>query len=109
MAEAEQLVFPDIEKEVRDAVDAAIQNGIDELVQQALQEQSWYRKYANTINTAVGIASTAAATVLSLGLNLPPAVSAALAGVGSLATILGVYRTTNGIQPSTAEQLRATK
>lgn len=105
---AVQLTLPDIdiEKEVRDAIGVLVESDIDEAVRRALEEQSWYRKYANTVNSTVGIASTVAATVLSLGLDLPGWVTASLVAVGALGTILGVSRTTNGIQPQTASQLR---
>lgn len=101
-----QLAIPDIEQEVRDALAEAINLGIDEVVQKAVSQQRWYRKYANTISTAVGLSSTVAMTVLSMGLDLPQGVSVALVVVGSLATILGVSQTKNGVQPHTAVQLQ---
>lgn len=104
---AEQMSIGQIETEVRDAMDRAIATGIDEVVQRALREQSWYRTNANTINSGVGILSTVAATVLALGLELPGYATAGLVVLGSLGTLLGVYKTTNGVQDATAVQLRS--
>lgn len=109
-----QKLFPnldgiDLEKLVRDAVAEAGQLGIDELVQQAIENQSWFRQHANTVTTGVGIVSTLAATILGLGLELPAWATAALVAAGSIGTILGVARTTNGVQPQTAVALSAVK
>lgn len=95
-----------IEQEVQGAVDKALQYGIDDIVQQALAKQSWYRSYANTVNAAIGIVTTTAATLVSYGVNFPSGVTTALVIVGAIGTILGVSRTTNGVQPETARILR---
>ena len=85
--------------------EVAIRLGLDDMVQEALRRQSWYRKYANTINTAIGAAVTVAASLAASGMELPVWATYAVAVVGAVGTILGVRNTHNGIPQDTASRL----
>lgn len=97
-----RLITPD---EIDEYVDAALRVNLDEKVQNALQEQSWYRKYANTINTTIGAAVTLASSFTASGLELPPWAVTTIAVVGAAGTILGVKKTSNGLPSDTAQRL----
>lgn len=92
-------------EDVQEVVDAAILLNLDDRVQEALAKQSWYRKYANTINTSVGAVVTLASSFAASGLDLPPWAVTTIAVVGAVGTILGVKQTTNGLPADTAQRI----
>lgn len=81
---------------------------IQDVVTQAVRNQKWYQKNANTIVAGLVLLSAILSFVLTLGLDLPPQVAA---GIPVVATFIGTIvtkLTKNGVQPSTAKKLEAT-
>lgn len=98
--------FPLTPQHIDDAVNSAIELNLDRRVQDALHKQSWYRRYANTINASIGVVSTLAASLLAADLDLSDPVRVGIAVVGAVGTILGVKQTVNGLPADTAHRLK---
>ena len=81
---------------------------IQEVVAEAIRQQTWYQRNANTIVAALVALSSILSLVATLELNLSAAVAASIpvtvTAIGTLVTKL----TRNGIQPSTAVKLEQT-
>lgn len=92
--------LPDVIQDIADQTD------LDERARAALESQSWYRKYANTVNVVVGAVVTGAASLVSAGIELPEWTTVTVATVGVVGTILGVYKTKNGLPADVADRLK---
>lgn len=78
---------------------------IGDVVDEYVKSQPWYKKNANTITTAIGITATIASSLVSSGLSLPPWAITLATAITGLATVFGVKKTKNGIQPDAASKL----
>lgn len=63
---------------------------LDDMFRAYMSQHSWYRKYANTIKTAILGVITLLGVVVSLGVSLPVPVVVGVAAVGLLAQLFGV-------------------
>ena len=81
---------------------------IHDVVAEAIRQQKWYQRNANTIVAGLVAVASILSFVATLELGLPSTVAAgipvAVTAIGTLATKL----TRNGVQPSTADKLEAT-
>lgn len=81
---------------------------IQDVVAEAIRQQRWYQRNANTIVAGLVALVSVLSFVATLELNLPPAVAAgipvAATAIGTLATKL----TKNSVQMSTAPKLEQT-
>lgn len=70
---------------------------IGDLLRPVLESQPWYRKFANTATSLVGLVIAIVWTALSTGINLPQqVVVGVLVAIAALTTV-GVKNTRNGI------------
>ena len=79
---------------------------IDELKRQ-LEEQPWYRRFANTVTSAVGGVLLIAWLLTTSGVDLPDGVEKGVASAIALLTVLGVLKTKNGLTPRTVEDIES--
>jgi len=77
----------------------APQNPFDpaEILRRKLQEQAWYKRYANTVTTGIGTLTGLAWLLLQTGLDVPPTVTNGVLGVIAFGTLIGVWQTPNGV------------
>ncbi|ERB55483.1 holin [Rhodococcus sp. P27] len=80
---------------------------LDDLLRATLENQPWYRKWANTITTVIFALLNASWLLISTGIELPSQVVIGIAIVVLVSNILGVKMTKNGVTDSTAEQIKA--
>ena len=81
---------------------------IQNIVAEAIRQQKWYQRNANTIVAGLVALSAILSFVLTLGLELPPIVAA---GIPAVITVIGTMvtkLTRNGVQMSTAVKLEQT-
>lgn len=78
---------------------------IAEVVANALREQKWYQKNANTIVAGITLLVSALSFLVSLELGLPTLVAAGIPVVIQALGTLATKLTKNGLQPSTAGKL----
>lgn len=71
---------------------------IDEL-RASLQRQPWYKRFANTVSSAVGVLSLVVWVAIANGVEIDPAVQTGVGAVLAVLTVLGVLRTPNGVTP----------
>lgn len=80
---------------------------LQEVVAQAIKNQRWYQRNANTIVAGLVALSAVLSFVATLGLDLPPIVAA---GIPAAVTLIGTVvtkLTRNGVQMSTLRKLEA--
>lgn len=81
---------------------------IHNIVAEAVRDQPWYKRNANTIVAGLTLLGAVLSFIVSLGLDLPTMVASALpvavTAIGTLVTKL----TRNGVQPSTEGALSGT-
>lgn len=70
---------------------------LSELLQDALANQPWYRRYANTVTTLVGLGVNVLWILLSVGVNIDPSVIVGVAAAIQALGVVGVRVTPNGI------------
>lgn len=80
---------------------------VGEVIRDYLEEQPWWRRYANTVTAAVGGLVTLAAWLLASGLDLPTWALGLVGIVVFAGNVLGIKATRNGVTPSTAAQISA--
>ncbi|WLP90265.1 hypothetical protein [Gordonia sp. NB41Y] len=71
---------------------------VDELRAQ-LQEQPWYRRFANAATSAVGAVSLIVWLLVANGVDIPVQVQTGIASAIAVLTTLGVLNTRNGLTP----------
>ncbi|AVD99798.1 membrane protein [Gordonia phage Flapper] len=71
---------------------------IDEL-RATLERQPWYKRFANTVTTAVGALALIAWLLTSNGIGIDPAIVTAVGSALGVLTTLGVLKTPNGVTP----------
>ncbi|AET09879.1 holin [Gordonia phage GRU1] len=71
---------------------------IDEL-RATLERQPWYKRFANTVTTAVGVLSLVIWTLAANGFDLSDAWKNGIGAALAVLTVLGVLRTPNGVTP----------
>lgn len=70
---------------------------VTQILRDKLAEQPFYKKYANTVTSAVGLLVGAIWLLISTGVELPEDVTKGALIVIALLTTLGVYKTPNGV------------
>lgn len=79
---------------------ADIQNALAGWAQRELAKQPWWRKSANTVSASIGMAGTGAGALatfyLTQGTAVPQWLTLVIAGIGFVATTIGVKNTKNG-------------
>ena len=81
---------------------------IHDVVAEAIRQQSWYQRNANTIVAGLVALASILSFVATLELGLPPAVAAGIPVVVTAIGTLVTKLTRNGVQPSTAVKLEVT-
>lgn len=79
---------------------------LGELLRYAVQNQPWYRRYANTVSALVGAGFSIVGVLAAVGFSDNTYVVAATAILGFLATAFGVKNTRNGWSKSQVETLQ---
>lgn len=74
-------------------------------IQRKIQEQPWYKKYANTITAVVGFLVTIAAYLGSTPFGVYPAAQSFIVIAGFLATVFGISQTRNGFSNSQIKKI----
>ena len=69
-----------------------------------LEEQPWYRRFANTVTSGVGVLSIIVWLLVFTGTDIPDSVGKWVTGVLAVLTVLGVLKTKNGITPTTIKK-----
>lgn len=81
---------------------------IQDVVAEAIRQQKWYQRNANTIVAGLVALASVLSFVATLGLELPPIVAG---GIPVAVTLIGTFvtkLTRNGVQMSTAPKLEQT-
>lgn len=81
---------------------------IHDVVAEAIRQQKWYQRNANTIVAGLVAIASILSFVATLELGLPPAVAAGIPVVVTAIGTLVTKLTRNGVQPSTADKLEVT-
>lgn len=81
---------------------------IETVVIEAIRQQTWYQRNANTIVAALVMLSSILSFVATLELGLPPEVAAGIPVVVTAIGTLVTKLTKNGVQASTAGKLEQT-
>ena len=81
---------------------------IHDVVAEAIRQQKWYQRNANTIVAGLVAVASILSFVATLELGLPPAVAAGIPVVVTAIGTLVTKLTRNGVQPSTADKLEVT-
>ncbi len=81
------------------------QNLVRDVLRAKMGEQPLVKKYANTATAAVGLVVGLVVTVLSAGVDLPENVTTSLLVLVSLATVIGVKFTPNGVTDKQIDEL----
>lgn len=76
---------------------------LTEILQKKLNDQPWYRTYANTVTTVITLGVNVVWVLIALGVNIDPGVIGAVAGAIQALGIVGVKMTPNGV---TERQIR---
>lgn len=74
---------------------------IERVLRQYLPAQPWWRRYSNTVTTAIGGAVTLVWWLASTGWDLPHWVQVTAGVVIFIGAVFGVKKTPNGLTPST--------
>lgn len=82
-----------------------VQELIDNLRLQA-EAQPWYAKFSNTLTTAVGLVLAALWVATASGIDLPDDVTKWVLGVIGVLTVLGVYKTPNGVTDTEVKRVQ---
>lgn len=82
---------------------------IQNMVVEAVKNQPWYQRNANTIVAGIGFFAALLTFVATLPLNLPDQVHAALPVVVAFLTAVAIKFTPNGVQLRTADKLERTE
>lgn len=76
-------------------------------LRQTLESQPWYRRFANTVTSAVGALFLILWFIASMGWDIPDGVEKGVASGIALLTVLGVLKTKNGLTPRTVEDIES--
>ncbi|AXH49783.1 holin [Gordonia phage Pleakley] len=71
---------------------------VDEL-RERLEAQPWYKRFSNTVTSAVGVLSILIWVAASNGVDLPGGVETGIGSGLAVLTVLGVLKTKNGVTP----------
>ncbi|NKR57491.1 hypothetical protein GS474_16140 [Rhodococcus hoagii] len=80
-------------------------NPILDVLRAKMAEQPLVKKYANTVTTAVGLVVALLWAVISAGVNVPESVTTGVLVLISLATVVGVKFTPNGVTDKQIDEL----
>lgn len=84
-----------------------VERVVTEAVDTYVLTQPWYQRYANTVTTIVSGLVTFVFWVTTSGLHMPGWFTYVGGGVMFAASVLGVYKTKNGMSPSAAVAVKA--
>lgn len=76
-------------------------------LREQLEAQPWYKRFSNTVTSAVGALSLVLWLVVSSGVELSEGVQRWGAGIVSVLTVLGVLSTKNGVSPEEVDRAEA--
>lgn len=91
--------------EVRKYLDNPLAMAVLETLEDQVQEQTWYQRYANTVNAGAGLVATAGAGLLTSGLDLPAWASVTITVLVAVAGVFAVKQTKNGLTPSVVDRI----
>lgn len=80
-------------------------NVIGDLLRDKLAEQPIVKRYANTATTAVGLVVALLWAVIAAGVDVPESVATGVLVLISLATVVGVKFTPNGVTEKQIDEL----
>ncbi|MGW2095787.1 hypothetical protein [Promicromonospora sukumoe] len=80
-------------------------NPILDVLRAKMAEQPLVKKYANTVTTAAGLVVALLWAVVSAGVNVPEGVTTGVLVLISLATVVGVKFTPNGVTERQIDEL----
>lgn len=83
------------------------ENEYIDVLRDALQEQPWYRRFANTVTSAVGVLTIVVWLLVFTGTDIPDSVGKWVTGLLAVLTVLGVLKTKNGLTPRTVEDIES--
>lgn len=72
-----------------------------------MEAQPWYRRFANTVSTAVGAITMVIWFLVSTGVDIPDQLTASVGAAIAIFTTLGVLKTPNGITPRGINQVKS--
>lgn len=81
---------------------------IQSVVAEAIRDQPWFKKNANTIVAGITALAAVLSFVATLGLDLPSWAAASIPVITGALGTLATKLTPNGVQPSTAKKLEDT-
>ncbi|SUE29613.1 Uncharacterised protein [Nocardia farcinica] len=80
---------------------------LDDILRSAIENQPWWRKYANTVTQAYWVLIYLAWIAISLGIDLPAQVVWAVVAVLGFGNLMDIKSTKNGVTDSVAEQIKS--
>ena len=77
------------------------------LLREKLAEQPWFKRYANTVTSAVGFLVALVWLLVSVGVDLPAEVTSGVLLLVSALTMVGVKFTPNGVTEKQVDEIEA--
>lgn len=75
-------------------------------LRQTLESQPWYRRFANTVTSAVGALFLILWFIASMGWDIPSNVTRGVGSAIAVFTVLGVLKTKNGLTPRGVQDIQ---
>lgn len=76
------------------------------ILRDQMAEQPLFKRYANTVTSAVGLLVAVVWTLISVGVDMPPGVMAGVLVLVSVFTTVGVKLTPNGVTERQVEEIQ---
>lgn len=86
---------------------AEVDPALIEALRKQMEAQPWYKRFSNTVSTAVGAIVMVIWFLVSTGVDIPDQLTASVGAAIAIFTTLGVLKTPNGITPRGINQVKS--